>query len=159
MQKTPKSLRLQIGLFGRTNVGKSAFLNYITAQEVSITSPVPGTTTDVVEKVMELLPVGPVLFLDTAGLDDVSELSGLRLKKTEKIFDRADVFVLIVEAGVWGKYEESIVSRAGLSKLPVIIVINKTDLKEPSLEFLEKVKRTNHLILLSDEKISRIRIA
>jgi len=72
MIKTPKSLRLQIGLFGRTNVGKSAFLNCVAGQDVAITSPVPGTTTDVVEKTMELLPVGPVVFLDTAGLDDIS---------------------------------------------------------------------------------------
>ena len=70
MQKTPRSLRLHIGLFGRTNVGKSSFLNFVVGQDVAITSPVPGTTTDVVEKSMELLPVGPVVFLDTAGLDD-----------------------------------------------------------------------------------------
>ena len=81
MKKTPKSLRLQIGLFGRTNVGKSSFLNYVAGQDVAITSPVPGTTTDVVEKTMELLPLGPVVFLDTAGLDDTSALSGARLKK------------------------------------------------------------------------------
>ena len=85
MLKTPKSLRLQIGLFGRMNVGKSTFLNYITNQDVCITSPIPGTTTDVVEKAIELLPIGPVLFLDTAGLDDRSELSGARLKKTDNI--------------------------------------------------------------------------
>ena len=73
MQKTPKSLRLHIGLFGRTNVGKSSFLNYVVGQDVAITSHIPGTTTDVVEKPMELLPIGPGIFLDTAGLDDTSE--------------------------------------------------------------------------------------
>ena len=70
MDKTPRSLRLQIGLFGRTNVGKSSFLNMLAGQDVAITSAVAGTTTDVVEKAMELLPLGPVTFLDTAGLDD-----------------------------------------------------------------------------------------
>ncbi len=75
MLKTPKSLRLQIGLFGRTNIGKSSFLNMVSGQDVAIVSEKPGTTTDVVEKSMELLPVGPVVFLDTAGIDDVSELS------------------------------------------------------------------------------------
>ena len=65
MNLTPKSMRLQIGLFGRTNVGKSSFLNMIAGQDVAVTSPIPGTTTDVVEKAMELLPIGPVMFLDT----------------------------------------------------------------------------------------------
>ncbi|MBF0331555.1 MAG: 50S ribosome-binding GTPase, partial [Candidatus Omnitrophica bacterium] len=72
MDKTPKSLRLQIGIFGRTNVGKSSLLNMVAGQDVAITSAVAGTTTDVVEKAMELLPLGPVMFLDTAGLDDDS---------------------------------------------------------------------------------------
>jgi small GTP-binding protein len=94
MKKTPKSLRLQIGLFGRTNVGKSSFLNLLAGQDVSVTSDVPGTTTDVVEKSMELLPLGPVTFLDTGGLDDSSELGELRIKRTQKIYRRADVIVL-----------------------------------------------------------------
>lgn len=150
MRRTPKSLRLQIGLFGRTNVGKSTFLNYITAQDVSITSPDPGTTTDVVEKAMELLPVGPVLFLDTAGLNDISRLADLRLKKTEKIFDRADVFVLIVEPETWGEYEESVINRAIDFNLPVIIVVNKCDLREPSREFLDKLScYSNYLMSCS----------
>ena len=70
MQKAPKSLRLHIALFGRTNVGKSSFVNLVTGQDVSIVSSQPGTTTDVVEKPMELLPIGPVVFLDTAGIED-----------------------------------------------------------------------------------------
>jgi len=104
MISAPKSLRLQIGIFGRTNVGKSSFLNFIAGQDVAITSPVAGTTTDVVEKSMELLPVGPVVFLDTAGLDDVSVLSDLRLKRTAKILDRADVITLVTEADSWTEY-------------------------------------------------------
>jgi len=105
MIRTPKSLRIQIGLFGRTNVGKSSFLNFVAGQDVAITSPIAGTTTDVVEKCMELLPVGPVVFLDTAGLDDVSDLAALRIKKTKKIFDRSDVIVLITEADAWTGFE------------------------------------------------------
>ena len=70
METVPKSMRLHIALFGRTNVGKSSFLNMISGQQAAITSPIPGTTTDVVEKTMELLPLGPVVFLDTAGIDD-----------------------------------------------------------------------------------------
>lgn len=82
--KALKSLRLHIGLFGRTNVGKSSFLNKITNQAISIVSDTAGTTTDVVEKSMELLPIGPVTFLDTAGLDDTSQLGALRIEKTQK---------------------------------------------------------------------------
>jgi len=149
MLKTPKSLRLQIGLFGRTNVGKSTFLNYITNQDVSITSPIPGTTTDVVEKAMELLPIGPVLFLDTAGLDDRSELSGARLKKTDNIFKRADIYVLITEAGIWGEYEEKIVVSAKRENAPLIIVINKADIKKPDQDFINKLKTYTRNILLS----------
>jgi small GTP-binding protein len=85
MQSTPKSLRLQIGIFGRTNVGKSSFLNMNSGQEVAITSSQAGTTTDVVEKVMELLPIGPIVFLDTAGIDDNSDLGSLRIEKTTNI--------------------------------------------------------------------------
>jgi len=130
MEKTPKSLRLHIGLFGRTNVGKSSFLNYVSGQDVAITSPVAGTTTDVVQKTMELLPVGPVVFLDTAGLDDVSELSQLRLKKTRKIYDLCDVIVLVTEPDSWTRYEDGLLGEAASRNIPVILVINKIDLKE-----------------------------
>ena len=92
MHTAPKSLRLQIGIFGRTNVGKSSFLNMVAGQEVAITSPVPGTTTDVVEKAMELPPVGPVVFLDTGGIDDGSELGARRIDRTRRVFDRSDSF-------------------------------------------------------------------
>ena len=154
MQKTPKSLRLQIGLFGRTNVGKSAFLNYITNQDVSITSPVPGTTTDVVEKAMELLPVGPVLFLDTAGVDDKSELSDLRLAKTKNIFNRSDIFVLITESGVWGEYEEHIIRESNIHNAPLLAVVNKIDIKRPDKDFIERIKKyTDRIMVLSSTDI------
>lgn len=128
MKTTPKSLRLHIALFGRTNVGKSSFLNLISGQDVSIVSDQAGTTTDVVEKVMELLPIGPVVFLDTAGLDDTTALGEKRIEKTERVFDRADVIVLLCEGDQWGEYEERITSRAEEKKIPVIRVQNKADL-------------------------------
>lgn len=140
MKTTPKSLRLQIGIFGRTNVGKSSFLNYVAKQDVAITSPVPGTTSDVVEKTMELLPVGPVVFLDTAGLDDISELSSLRIKKTQKIFDRADIIILIVEPNIWTEYEEEILKTAKTKNIPIIIVVNKIDKIHPAKEFISKIQ-------------------
>ena len=139
MKKTPKSLRLQIGLFGRTNVGKSSFLNLVAGQDVAITSPIAGTTTDVVEKSMELLPLGPVVFLDTAGLDDRSALAEARLKKTVKIFDRSDVITLMVEPNNWTDYEERIIGEAKKREIPLIVAVNKIDLDPPSADFIKEV--------------------
>ena len=156
MTKTPKSLRLQIGLFGRTNVGKSSFLNLVAGQDVAITSPVAGTTTDVVEKPMELLPLGPVVFLDTAGLDDTSVLAELRLKKTVKIFDRSDVIVLLVEPNVWTEYEDRTLEEARKREIPLILVVNKVDLENPREEFLEEArKKTGRVLLCSSIDLAR----
>ncbi|QSH41793.1 [FeFe] hydrogenase H-cluster maturation GTPase HydF [Lentisphaerota bacterium ZTH] len=146
MQKTPKSLRLQIAIFGRTNVGKSSFLNYISGQDVAITSPIPGTTTDVVEKPMELLPIGPVVFIDTAGLDDTSKLGEERIKKARKAFDRADIVTIICEPGQWGKAEEEIVAEARRRNIAVVNVINKVDIVLPEPEFKEKLAAAGKVI-------------
>nr|WP_236619693.1 GTPase [Lebetimonas sp. JS085] len=109
MISTPKGLRLHIGVFGRTNVGKSSFLNMITGQNISIVSPVAGTTTDIVEKTMELLPIGPVVFLDTAGFDDNSVLGNLRIEKTLNVLKKTDICLLILEPDKWTDYEENII--------------------------------------------------
>ena len=130
MKTAPKSLRLHIALFGRTNVGKSSFLNLIAGQDVSIVSEQPGTTTDVVEKTMELLPIGPVVFIDTAGLDDATVLGTKRIEKTTKVFARADVILLICEGDRFGEFEKAVCEKAG--KTPVIKVANKSDLSNPS---------------------------
>ncbi len=140
MQTTPKSMRLQIAIFGRTNVGKSSVLNMIAGQDVAITSPVPGTTTDVVEKSMELLPVGPVVFLDTAGLDDSGELGALRTERARRIFDRADAVLLVAEPSEWGKWEQDVVAASAARKTPVIPLINKTDLAAPAPAVLAALK-------------------
>lgn len=140
METTPKGNRLHIALFGRTNVGKSSLLNYLLGQEIAITSPVAGTTTDVVEKAAELLPLGPVLFLDTAGLDDTSELAAPRLKKTAGIFDRADGILLVTEPEVWGGHEEAVLAEAAKRKIPLLVCVNKIDLRPPSPVFLEKLQ-------------------
>ncbi|HOW28106.1 MAG TPA: [FeFe] hydrogenase H-cluster maturation GTPase HydF [Elusimicrobiota bacterium] len=150
MNQTPKANRLHIGIFGRTNAGKSSLLNYVAGQEVAITSPVPGTTTDVVEKTMELLPLGPVVFLDTAGLDDVSVLAEQRLRKTRAVFQRSDVVLLVLEPETWGAPEEEVVSEAAAHKTPVIGVINKTDVMTPTPSFLSLVRdKTGKTVSLS----------
>lgn len=136
MQSTPKGFRLHIGIFGRRNVGKSSLLNAMTRQSVSIVSDVAGTTTDPVEKPMELLPVGPVLFIDTAGVDDVGALGEMRVDKTRKIFDRTDVGIIVCAAGEWGEFERAILAELTGRKTPVIIAANKSDLAAPSAEML-----------------------
>ncbi len=148
MKKAPKSLRLQIGLFGRTNVGKSSFLNCVSGQDVAITSPFPGTTSDVVEKTMELLPVGPVVFLDTAGMDDTSVLSDKRINKARKIFDRSDVMVLLVEPDRWDSYEAGIIEEARERNTPVILVVNKIDQGQPSAAFMGRLTELTENIML-----------
>ena len=132
MLKTPKGFRLHIGLFGRRNVGKSSLLNAITQQDVSIVSDTAGTTTDPVEKPMELLPLGPVLFIDTAGVDDAGALGEMRVEKTRQAFDRTDVGLILVAAGEWGEFEEALLAELQSRDIPVIVVFNKSDLAKPS---------------------------
>jgi [FeFe] hydrogenase H-cluster maturation GTPase HydF len=127
MRSAPKGLRLHIGLFGRRNVGKSSLLNALTRQTVSIVSDIAGTTTDPVEKPMELLPIGPVLFIDTAGIDDVGALGEMRVQKTRQVFDRTDVGIIVSVAGDWGEFEEAILAELRERRIPVIVVFNKTD--------------------------------
>ncbi len=148
MLTTPKALRLQIGLFGRTNVGKSSFLNMIAGQDVSITSDVPGTTTDVVEKTMELHSVGPVVFLDTAGLDDQTALGEMRRERTRRVMTRSDVIMLVTEADVWTDYERDVIAQARETKTPVVAVVNKLDLKKPSEGFINRLKAEADDVLL-----------
>jgi [FeFe] hydrogenase H-cluster maturation GTPase HydF len=134
MQTAPKALRLHIGLFGRRNVGKSSLLNAITRQQVSIVSAVAGTTTDPVEKPMELLPLGPVLFVDTAGIDDEGALGEMRMQRTRAALDRVDLGVVVTEAGAWGRFEEGLVGELRQRKVPVVIAVNKIDARPLSGE-------------------------
>ena len=151
MQQTPKGLRLQIALLGRVNAGKSSFLNLVTGQSIAITSDIPGTTTDVVEKAQELLPIGPVLWLDTAGFGDKTELSAKRLEKTKKVLDRADVAVLICEGDKIGAVERKVIDLAEQKKTPLIVVFNKAD--------IHKIKNPEGAIVVNSlDKSSRDRV-
>jgi [FeFe] hydrogenase H-cluster maturation GTPase HydF len=140
MRETPKGMRLHIGLFGRRNVGKSSLLNALTRQQVSIVSDVPGTTTDPVEKPMELLPLGPVLFIDTAGIDDIGALGEMRAERTRSVFERTDLGILVAEGNHWGEFEEGILSELSKRKTPAIVVLNKIDLAEPAEEILKDLR-------------------
>ncbi len=140
-QKTPKGFRLHIGLFGRRNAGKSSILNALTRQQVSIVSDIAGTTTDPVEKPMELLPLGPVLFIDTAGIDDVGDLGQMRVGKTRQVFDRTDIGVIVAPQGQWGPFEQQILQECKQRQTPVIAVFNKSDLAGPDERILAELKQ------------------
>lgn len=140
MNTAPKALRLHIGIFGRTNVGKSSVLNMLANQDVAIASPIPGTTTDVVEKSMELLPIGPVNLLDTAGIDDVSLLSEQRIERTRRALERSDVVLLVIEPNNFTHYEEELLNFVEKRKLPYVVIINKIDKNEISKDVLDKLQ-------------------
>lgn len=134
MQNTPKSLRLHIGLFGRRNAGKSSLLNALTRQAVSIVSDTAGTTTDPVEKPMELLPLGPVLFIDTAGIDDEGALGELRIEKTRQVIRRTDVGLIVAMAGEWTEFEARLLEELRGRDVPVGVIWNQTDRGSPDPE-------------------------
>jgi len=142
MPRALKSFRLHIGIFGRRNVGKSSLLNAVTRQQVSIVSPEAGTTTDPVEKPMELLPLGPVLFIDTAGIDDVGALGGLRVEKTRRVLDRTDLGVIVCAPapdGPFGPFEEQLLAEFQRRGTPVIAVFNKSDQAMPPGGTIERL--------------------
>lgn len=129
LSATPKGMRITIGLFGRRNAGKSSVVNALARQPVSIVSEVPGTTTDPVERAMELLPLGPVLFVDTAGIDDDAEVVGqLRAETTRKAMKGCDLALLVYEQGRWGEVERDLLADLDREAIPAVVVANKIDL-------------------------------
>ena len=147
MLSTTKGLRLHIGFFGKRNAGKSSLMNKITGQEISVVSNVKGTTTDVVEKSMELLPVGPVTFLDTAGIDDIGEIGSLRVEKTKKALLRCDVVVFAVDFETLSDIEKNFLLDVKKNDLPVITVVNKTDLCEINSSDFQFLLNNSNVVL------------
>ncbi len=143
MRPTPKGFRLHIGLFGRRNVGKSSLLNALTRQTVSLVSNQAGTTTDPVEKAMELLPLGPVLFIDTAGVDDEGALGELRVARSRQILDRTDLALLVCVGNHWGLFEEDLLEYFQQHKIPVVVVFNKKDLAAPGSKLIARLSAQN----------------
>ncbi|MCD8377773.1 MAG: [FeFe] hydrogenase H-cluster maturation GTPase HydF [Candidatus Gastranaerophilales bacterium] len=155
--KTLKSFRLHISFFGRTNVGKSSLINAITNQKVSIVSEIEGTTTDVVEKSIELFPVGPVTFLDTAGIDDRTPLSKLRIEKTMQILDRTDAAVLVTTAEGLKDCDYKIIEKFSELLIPYIIIVNKSDTEKISKEKLADIQKiTSDIFEMSALKTENI---
>jgi len=130
--KAPRGVRLIITLVGRRNAGKSSLINAVTGQDVAIVSDFAGTTTDPVAKPYELLPLGPVTFYDTAGLDDVGKLGALRVAATKKVLWRTDIAVVVAEAAGLTEAEKAIIADIRRLEIPILLVFNKADLAAPS---------------------------
>ena len=131
LNSTPSSERLHIGFFGMRNAGKSSVVNAVTEQEVSVVSAVKGTTTDPVQKAMELLPLGPILIIDTPGFDDEGNLGELRVKRTKQILNRSDVAILVVDSTTgMSRGDKDLLDIIKDKGLPYIVVYNKIDLIE-----------------------------
>ncbi|HEY3316162.1 MAG TPA: [FeFe] hydrogenase H-cluster maturation GTPase HydF [Bacillota bacterium] len=129
MEATPRGERLHVAIFGRRNAGKSTLINALSNQDVAIVSPVPGTTTDPVYRSMEILPIGPVVLIDTAGIDDVGDLGQMRIRSTLRVLNRTDLALLVIDATAGpGEYEQNLLKRLKDRDLPAIAVINKVDL-------------------------------
>jgi len=140
MQQTPNSNRLHIAIFGKRNVGKSSLINALTAQDIALVSDLAGTTTDPVYKAMELLPIGPVVIIDTAGLDDEGEIGELRIKKTKEVMDKTDLALLVIDGnGGDLSFEKEWYEDLKKRKIPVVGVINKIDENQVALEDIQKV--------------------
>lgn len=129
MNNTPSAERIHIGIFGRRNAGKSSIINALTGQDLAIVSDVKGTTTDPVLKAMELLPLGPVVMIDTPGLDDEGTLGALRIQKAYQMLNKTDIALLVVDGTVGMTPEDTaILTRIQEKKIPYLVVMNKADL-------------------------------
>ena len=131
LNQTPSSERIHIGIFGKRNAGKSSLINAITGQEAALVSEIKGTTTDPVYKPMELLPLGPVVFIDTPGLDDEGSLGKLRVQKSIVVLEKADLVLLVVDGSLGLEKEDAeFIKDLERRKIPSLIVYNKCDLLE-----------------------------
>jgi [FeFe] hydrogenase H-cluster maturation GTPase HydF len=138
LNQTPSSERVHISIFGRRNSGKSSLINALTNQALAIVSDVPGTTTDPVSKSMEILPIGPVVLTDTAGIDDTGELGKLRVDKSLRVLERTDLAVLVVESGTEPReFEVDLVSKIKERDIPLVIAATKTDI-QPDFSAIRK---------------------
>lgn len=142
LQETPKGNRLHIGFFGRRNAGKSSTINRIAKQKIALVSNVAGTTTDPVYKAMEILPIGPVMMIDTAGIDDVGDLGKLRIGKTKEVMGKTDIAVIVadIEKGI-SEFEQSLLKTFAELGTPCIIALNQIDKVEHYQDTLEAVKK------------------
>jgi [FeFe] hydrogenase H-cluster maturation GTPase HydF len=142
MNETPRSNRVHIALFGSRNAGKSSIINAITGQNIAVVSPVKGTTTDPVYKAMELLPIGPVVFIDTAGLDDVGELGELRKEKSLDVLNKTDLALILIDAAAgFTSFDKEVIGLVKGKNIPILGVLNKIDLNSTSQEEVQSLEQ------------------
>ena len=134
-------LKPHIGIFGRRNYGKSTLINVITGQNIAIVSDTAGTTTDPVKKTMEIKGVGPVVWIDTAGVDDEGDLGLLRIQKTNEVLRHVDLALIVFSANTFGKPEEDLINACTEIKIPFILVYSKTDIFPPTDSMIEKIEK------------------
>ena len=147
LNATPSSERVHIGIFGKRNAGKSSLINAITGQNLAIVSEAKGTTTDPVYKAMELLPLGPVMIIDTPGIDDEGVLGSLRIQKAYQVLNKTDIALVIIDAAVGPSAEDlRLIERINTKKIPLLIVINKC-------ETINEDKKTAYQALLPNGKL------
>ncbi len=141
LNSTPSAERLHIGIFGKRNAGKSSLINAITGQSLAIVSDIKGTTTDPVSKAMELLPLGPVVIIDTPGLDDVGVLGQMRISKTYQVLNKTDIALLVIDGSIgMSKEDEALLEVIKEKKIPYLIVVNKIDeMREEMEESKERI--------------------
>ncbi len=158
LNNTPNADRVHIGIFGRRNAGKSSVINAVTGQNLAIVSDVLGTTTDPVYKAMEILPLGPVVLIDTPGLDDVGELGELRVQKAFQVLNKTDIALLVLDVNSgFSKEEEKLLELVKAKNIPFVAVLNKTDIaKEDKIKEFEKLLKDKYnienVVLVSAEK-------
>lgn len=158
LNSTPSADRVHIGFFGRRNAGKSSVVNAVTGQELAVVSQIKGTTTDPVQKSMELLPLGPVVIIDTPGIDDEGDLGELRVKRTRQILNRTDVAVLVVDAVVGiSEAERELLKIFQEKNIPYVLAWNKEDLSATCSLSEGKMKEQQEL--LSEEEANMIRVS
>lgn len=155
LNKTPNANRLHISIFGRRNAGKSSLINALTNQELSIVSEFAGTTTDPVYKAMEILPIGPVVLIDTAGIDDDGELGELRVRKSYEVLTKTDIALVVVSPEGFTVFDEEMITALKDKKIPFIVVVNKIDEKEPSSSIIEyfNIKGYKYALVSAKAKI------
>ena len=160
LNSTPSAERVHIGIFGKRNAGKSSVINAITDQDLAIVSDVKGTTTDPVSKAMELLPLGPVMIIDTPGLDDVGELGKMRVQKSYQVLNKTDIGILVID-GLVGPtpQDNALIEKFKEKKIPYIVVMNKLDLvREKGIELpLEDSHNTLWVSSVTKENIYELK--
>lgn len=160
LNSTPDASRIHIGFFGRRNVGKSSLVNAVTGQELAVVSDVKGTTTDPVTKAMELLPLGPVVIIDTPGFDDEGKLGAKRVMKTKQILNKTDIAVLVVDgSGEMAECDKELIEIFKSKNIPYMVAVNKSDLCNRELTIdnaLNVSAKTGYNIYELKEKISKL---